>query len=79
MIARNTAFSYKGKQLNVKTIGRELNVRYILEGSVQRGGDRMRASTSSSSTPKRAVISGPSGSISPWPISSTCRTKSSRA
>jgi TolB-like protein len=42
VIARNTAFSYKGKQLDVKTIGRELNVRYILEGSVQRGGDRMR-------------------------------------
>jgi TolB-like protein/class 3 adenylate cyclase len=42
VIARNTAFTYKGKQLDVKTIGRELNVRYILEGSVQRGGDRMR-------------------------------------
>ena len=42
MIARNTAFTYKGKRLDVKTIGRELNVRYVLEGSVQRGGDRMR-------------------------------------
>ena len=42
MIARNTAFTYKGKPLDVKTIGRELNVRYILEGSVQRGGNRMR-------------------------------------
>ena len=42
MIARNTAFTYKGKPLDVKTIGRELNVRYVLEGSVQRGGDRMR-------------------------------------
>ena len=38
VIARNTAFTYKGKPLDVKTIGRELNVRYILEGSVQRGG-----------------------------------------
>jgi adenylate cyclase len=36
------------------------------------------AGTCSSSTPKRIVISGLSGSISPWPISSTCRTKSSR-
>ena len=42
VIARNTAFFYKGKPLDVKTIGRELNVRYVLEGSVQRGGSRMR-------------------------------------
>ena len=42
VIARNTAFAYKGKRLDVKTIGRELNVRYVLEGSVQRGGNRMR-------------------------------------
>jgi TolB-like protein len=42
VIARNTAFTYKGKTLDVKTIGRDLNVRYVLEGSVQRGGNRMR-------------------------------------
>src|SRR5580693_2995842 len=42
VIARNTAFAYKGKRLDVKTIGRELNVRYVLEGSVQRGANRMR-------------------------------------
>jgi TolB-like protein len=42
IIARNTAFAYKGKALHVKTIGRELNVRYVIEGSVQRGGNRMR-------------------------------------
>ena len=42
VIARNTAFTYKGKPINVKTIGRELNVRYVLEGSVQRGGNRLR-------------------------------------
>jgi TolB-like protein/class 3 adenylate cyclase len=42
VIARNTAFTYKGKPLDVKTIGRELSVRYVLEGSVQRGGNRMR-------------------------------------
>ena len=44
VIARNTAFAYKGKRLDVKTIGRELNIRYVLEGSVQRGGNRMRVS-----------------------------------
>ena len=42
VIARNTAFTYKGKPVDVKTIGRELNARYVLEGSVQRGGNRMR-------------------------------------
>jgi TolB-like protein len=42
VVARNTAFTFKGKPLDVKTIGRDLNVRYILEGSVQRGGNRMR-------------------------------------
>ena len=42
VIGRNSAFTYKGRPLDVKTIGRELNVRYVLEGSVQRGGNRMR-------------------------------------
>jgi TolB-like protein/class 3 adenylate cyclase/Flp pilus assembly protein TadD len=42
VIARNTAFTYKGKPIDVKQIGRDLNVRYVLEGSVQRGGNRMR-------------------------------------
>jgi TolB-like protein/class 3 adenylate cyclase/TPR repeat protein len=42
VIARNTAFAYKGRRVDVKTVGRELNVRYVLEGSVQRGGKRMR-------------------------------------
>ena len=42
VIGRNTAFTYKGKRVDLKQIGRELNVRYILEGSVQRAGARMR-------------------------------------
>ena len=42
VIGRSTAFTYKGKAVDLKQIGRELNVRYVLEGSVQRGGDRMR-------------------------------------
>ena len=44
VIGRNTAFAYKGKHVDLKQIGRELNVRYVLEGSVQRGGNRMRIS-----------------------------------
>jgi TolB-like protein/class 3 adenylate cyclase len=42
VIGRNTAFTYQGKAVDLKQIGRELNVRYVLEGSVQRGGNRMR-------------------------------------
>jgi TolB-like protein len=42
VIGRNTAFTYKGKAVDLKQIGGELNVRYILEGSVQHGGNRMR-------------------------------------
>ena len=42
VIGRNTAFAYKGKSGDLKQIGRELNIRYVLEGSVQRSGNRMR-------------------------------------
>jgi adenylate cyclase len=42
VIGRNTAFTYRGRGVDLKQIGRELNVRYVLEGSVQRGGNRMR-------------------------------------
>jgi TolB-like protein/DNA-binding winged helix-turn-helix (wHTH) protein len=42
VIGRHTAFTYKGKAADLKKIGRELNVRYVLEGSVQRGGNRLR-------------------------------------
>ncbi len=42
VIARNTAFTYKGKHVDVKQIGRDLRVRYVLEGSVQRGNNRLR-------------------------------------
>src|SRR6516164_9157617 len=42
VIARNTAFTFRGKPVDVKKLGRELNVRYVLEGSVQRGGNRLR-------------------------------------
>jgi TolB-like protein/Flp pilus assembly protein TadD len=42
VIGRNTAFTYKGKHVDLKQIGHELNVRYVLEGSVQRSGNRLR-------------------------------------
>jgi adenylate cyclase len=42
VIARNTAFTYKGKPVDAKRIGRELGVRYVMEGSTRRTGDRVR-------------------------------------
>lgn len=42
VIGRHTAFTYKGKVVDLKQIGRELNVCYLLEGSVQRSGNRLR-------------------------------------
>ena len=42
VIARNTAFTFKGKNLDAKEIGKELGVRYVLEGSVQRDANRVR-------------------------------------
>jgi TolB-like protein/class 3 adenylate cyclase/Tfp pilus assembly protein PilF len=42
VIGCNTAFTYKGKHVDLKQLGHELGVRYVLEGAVQRGGDRMR-------------------------------------
>jgi TolB-like protein/class 3 adenylate cyclase len=54
VIARNTAFTYRGKANDITRIGRELNVRYALEGSVQRSGDRMRVNAQ--------LIDAPTGS-----------------
>jgi adenylate cyclase len=42
VIARNSSFQYKGKAVDIRQVGRELGVRYLLEGSVRRSGDRIR-------------------------------------
>src|SRR5262249_7085682 len=42
VIARNSAFQYKGKAVDIRQVGRELGARYVLEGSVRRIGDRVR-------------------------------------
>jgi TolB-like protein/Flp pilus assembly protein TadD len=44
VISRNTAFTYRNRPVDTKQIGRELGVRYVLEGSVQRSGNRVRVS-----------------------------------
>jgi TolB-like protein len=77
VIARNTAFTFKGKAIDVQKLGRELNVRYVLEGSVQRGGNRLRVNVQ--------LIDVETGNQfwaerfeKPSPIYSICRTKSCR-
>ena len=45
VIARNSSFAYKGKAVDVRLVGRELGVRYILEGSVRKAGNRLRITT----------------------------------
>jgi TolB-like protein len=44
VIARNSSFQYKGRAVDVRQVGRELGVHYVLEGSIQRSGDRLRIS-----------------------------------
>ena len=59
VISRNTAFTYKGKQVDAKQIGRELNVRYVLEGSVQRGGSECGSMSSSSTRHREPPVGRP--------------------
>ena len=42
VIARNSTFTYKGKSVDIKTVGKELRVRYVVEGSVRKAGSRIR-------------------------------------
>ena len=78
VIARNTAFTFKGRNVDAKEIGKELGVRYVLEGSVQRDQNRC-ASMRSSSTRNPARISGRTGSRRTWPTCSSYKIKSWRA
>ena len=77
VIARNSTFTYKGQVIDVKRVGRELGVRYVLEGSVRRGGGRIRITAQL--RPKPAHIYGPIGSTGRSKTYSICRTKSRRA
>ena len=56
VIARNTAFTYKGKSVDAKQIGRELGVRYLLEGSVRRIGDKVAVNAQLISTDTGAHV-----------------------
>ena len=78
MIARNSSFTYKGKSVDIKQVGRELGVRYVLEGSVRKAGNRLRITGQLiEARPER--IFGPTSSTARWKTYSICRTKSRSA
>ena len=56
VIAHNSAYTYKGKAINVKQVGDELGVRYVLEGSVRRMGDVLRINAQLVSTESGAHV-----------------------
>ena len=59
VIARNSSFTYKGRSIDVRTIGRDLGVRSLLEGSIRRASNRCAGLPRSSSTPRPAPTCGP--------------------
>jgi len=77
VIARNSSFTYKGQAVDVKQIGRELGVRYVLGGSVRKARGRVRITGQLIDSPART--SGPTGSTARSTMSSSCRTRWRRA
>jgi TolB-like protein len=67
-------FTYKGKAVNVQEIGRDMGVRYALEGSVRKAGQRVRITAQLIDAEPPAVMSGPTATTATWTISSPCRT-----
>ena len=63
VIARNSSFTFKGRAVDVKQVGRELGVRYVLEGSRARGRRRVRGSPRRWSRARPGRMSGPSATI----------------
>lgn len=74
VIARNSSFTYKGKAVDVKQVGRELGVRYVLEGSLRKSADRLRI-TAQLIELRRARMCGLSAMIARPTTFSRCRTK----
>jgi adenylate cyclase len=79
VIGRQTAFAYRGKAIDLKQIGRELNVRYVLEGSLQRAANRMRVNVQLIDATTGSHLWAERFDKPARPISSRCRTKLSRA
>ena len=79
VIARNTAFTYKGKAVDVKQIGRELGVRYVLEGSVRRVGEKITAERPADLDRNRRACLGRPVRRRAQQVSANCRWNSSPA
>ena len=77
VIAARTALTYKGRNLDAKEIGKELGVRYVVEGSVQRDQNRVRVNAQLIDATSGAHL-GPSASRRTSPTSSSCKIKSWR-
>jgi adenylate cyclase len=73
VIARNTAFTYKGKPADAKQIGHDLGIRYVVEGSVRRASDQVQINVQLIEL-KAARTSGPSASTPTAASWQTCRT-----
>ena len=74
VIARNSSFTYKGRAVDVKQVGRELGVRYVLEGSVRKAANRVRI-TGQLVDASTGAIFGPTGLMVGSATSSICRTR----
>jgi TolB-like protein len=58
VIARNSSFAYKGKAIDVKQVGRELGVRYVLQGSIRKSKNRVRINWSADRCQHRGTALG---------------------
>ena len=79
VIARNSSFTYKGQAVDVKQVGRELGVRYVLEGSVRKARRPRAHHRAADRRAKPARISGPTASTARLKTCSTFRTRSRSA
>ena len=79
VIARNSSFTYKGRAVDVKQVGRELGVRYVLEGWVRKAGNRVRITGAADRRRRPARISGPTVSTARSKTCSNFRTRSRSA
>jgi TolB-like protein len=77
VIARNSTFTYKGRAVDVKRVGREFGVRYVLEGTLRKAGNRIRV-TGQLVEPIPAIMCGPSATTVISPTSSRYRMRSPR-
>jgi tetratricopeptide (TPR) repeat protein len=74
VIARNSTFTYKGHAIDVKQVGRELGVRYVLEGSVRKAGGRVRITAQLIDAATGAHLWA-DRSTALWKLCSSCRTR----